>query len=166
MSHPTSLHAYYRLVAAWLASDHRTFSPLSLPTSVSAAALAKVLVLGEQDIDFPVTFYPLPPVSEAFVQDFSPYQAALFTVSRQDYRPLLGQCRLWLPKVAFFTQTGVSPLDLTAALAMGFEKIYQWPWQESELSLYLFQLYAYKSPPDWLNNRYWANPELFDKFRW
>ncbi len=166
MSKVTSLNAYYRLVAAWLASDNRTFSHLSLPSSVSTTALAKVLLVGEQPVDFHVTFHALGQSPEPFIQDFSPYQAALFTVSQQDYRPLLGQCRLWLPKVAFFSQAGVSPLDLTAALAMGFEKIYQWPWQESELALYLFQLYAYKSPPDWLNNRYWAHPELFDKFRW
>ncbi len=29
-----------------------------------------------------------------------------------------------------------------------------------------FNLYDYKPQPAWLNSRYWANPENFDKFRW
>lgn len=126
----------------------------------AAATWAKVLFFADTPPDFPVTFQSF----QEKVVDFSAYRAALFAVSAEDYRPLLGQCRLWLPKVAFFSQSGVSPLDLTAALAMGFEKVAA--WHESQLTLYLFQLYAYKSPPEWLNSRYWANPELFDKFRW
>lgn len=29
-----------------------------------------------------------------------------------------------------------------------------------------FNLYDYKRQPDWLNARFWANPENFDKYRW
>jgi len=32
--------------------------------------------------------------------------------------------------------------------------------------LYEFDLYDYKETPDWLNARYWAHPELWDKYRW
>lgn len=35
-----------------------------------------------------------------------------------------------------------------------------------ELQSWQFNLYDYKQRPDWLNSRYWANPENFDKFRW
>ncbi|HKK04441.1 MAG TPA: DUF6231 family protein [Gammaproteobacteria bacterium] len=34
------------------------------------------------------------------------------------------------------------------------------------LHVYTFDLYDYKPTPDWLNSRYWAHPELFDKFWW
>lgn len=34
------------------------------------------------------------------------------------------------------------------------------------LHVYSFDLYDYKPTPDWLNSRFWAHPELFDKFRW
>lgn len=27
-------------------------------------------------------------------------------------------------------------------------------------------LYDYKETPDWLNSRFWANPELWDRYRW
>ena len=29
-----------------------------------------------------------------------------------------------------------------------------------------FSLKTYKDTPSWLNNRYWANPHLWNKFRW
>ncbi len=29
-----------------------------------------------------------------------------------------------------------------------------------------FDIATYKTTPDWLNSRNWANPELFDKYRW
>ncbi len=31
---------------------------------------------------------------------------------------------------------------------------------------YRFSLHDYKPAPDWLNAKHWANPELFDKYRW
>ena len=37
------------------------------------------------------------------------------------------------------------------------EKIYH-AWQ--------FNLFNYKHLPDWLNSRFWANPENWDKYRW
>ena len=29
-----------------------------------------------------------------------------------------------------------------------------------------FSLKTYKKTPNWLNNRFWANPQLWNKFRW
>jgi hypothetical protein len=46
--------------------------------------------------------------------------------------------------------------------ALGFsqiEKIEGW-------ELWQFNILEYKQIPDWLNSRYWANPENFDKYRW
>lgn len=34
------------------------------------------------------------------------------------------------------------------------------------LQIWQFNLYDYKPRPDWLNAKYWANPENFDKYRW
>jgi hypothetical protein len=34
------------------------------------------------------------------------------------------------------------------------------------VGLYRHDLYDYKQTPDWLNARNWANPALWDKFRW
>lgn len=32
--------------------------------------------------------------------------------------------------------------------------------------LYGYEIATYKSPPDWLNAHYWANPQMWDKKRW
>ena len=37
---------------------------------------------------------------------------------------------------------------------------------ERTLALYTYDLADYKQVPDWLNNKYWANPEMFDKYWW
>ena len=34
------------------------------------------------------------------------------------------------------------------------------------VSLHYFDVYDYKLLPDWLNSRFWANPEMWDKARW
>ncbi len=36
----------------------------------------------------------------------------------------------------------------------------------SSLTLWQFNLYDYKRLPNWLNSKYWANPENWDKHRW
>ncbi|MFO7858575.1 MAG: DUF6231 family protein [Ectothiorhodospiraceae bacterium] len=33
-------------------------------------------------------------------------------------------------------------------------------------TLFGFDIATYKTTPDWLNPRYWANPEMWDKYRW
>lgn len=38
--------------------------------------------------------------------------------------------------------------------------------QSANDGLYLFDIESYKDTPDWLNPRNWANPELWDKYRW
>ena len=38
--------------------------------------------------------------------------------------------------------------------------------QAPDEALYLFDIETYKDTPDWLSPRNWANPELWDKFRW
>lgn len=54
------------------------------------------------------------------------------------------------------------PLQSDMLRALGFSQfgqLEQWPvWQ--------FNILAYKQVPDWLNAKYWANPENFGKYRW
>jgi hypothetical protein len=47
---------------------------------------------------------------------------------------------------------------------MSFVAAYQ---QDGRLChLYKFDIVDYKVTPEWLNSKYWAHPELFDKYRW
>lgn len=38
--------------------------------------------------------------------------------------------------------------------------------QDDLITLWQFNLYDYKRLPNWLNNKYWANPENWNKHRW
>lgn len=56
------------------------------------------------------------------------------------------------------------PLEPPQWRALGFR-----PWwrdADSGVTLQGFNLYDYKQRPDWLNAKYWANPELWDVYRW
>lgn len=37
---------------------------------------------------------------------------------------------------------------------------------EGDVIVYRFELSDYKTTPEWLNSRHWANPELYGKYRW
>ena len=37
---------------------------------------------------------------------------------------------------------------------------------EQVLTLFTYDLLDYKQVPDWLNSRFWANPENFGKYWW
>jgi hypothetical protein len=49
-------------------------------------------------------------------------------------------------------------------LASGLYRVADYP--QTQQALYQFDIAQYKQTPDWLNSDYWANPELFNKYRW
>ena len=51
--------------------------------------------------------------------------------------------------------------DMTA---FGFTRLARLGAEEG--ALYGFDMATYKTTPDWLNPRFWANPELWGKYRW
>lgn len=46
--------------------------------------------------------------------------------------------------------------------ALGFRHIKQYPEETPPKTLYYFDIYDYKLTPDWLNSKFWANPERWD----
>ncbi len=46
---------------------------------------------------------------------------------------------------------------------LGFSQVEQ---LEQEMFIWQFNILSYKQTPDWLNSKYWANPENWDKYRW
>ena len=47
--------------------------------------------------------------------------------------------------------------------ALGFSQIEQ---LSQNLVIWQFNILSYKQVPDWLNSKYWANPENWNKYRW
>ena len=52
--------------------------------------------------------------------------------------------------------------QLTDFLGMGFKTLSN----DSTFHLYSYNILNYQQKRDWLNSRFWANPEYFNKFRW
>lgn len=51
-------------------------------------------------------------------------------------------------------------------LGLGFTRVGEFDSRGLPVHMYAFDIEHYKTTPDWLNSRYWANPELFGKFWW
>ncbi len=49
-------------------------------------------------------------------------------------------------------------------IALGMEQVGACTEAETPLHLYQFDLLTYKRTPDWFNSKYWAHPELWDKY--
>jgi hypothetical protein len=54
----------------------------------------------------------------------------------------------------------------TDLLSLGFILKTKLQVAEKPVCVYAFDISTYKTTPDWLNSRYWANPELWDKYWW
>ncbi len=54
------------------------------------------------------------------------------------------------------------PWALTDFLALGLKR----RGYVADFTLYTYEIESYQFKKDWLNSRYWANPENFDKYRW
>lgn len=60
---------------------------------------------------------------------------------------------------------GPAPTDIDL-LSLGFIRYAETATGSVTSRWYLFDLMTYKPVPDWLNARFWANPDNWDKFRW
>lgn len=58
----------------------------------------------------------------------------------------------------------LATIEFTPLLrSLGFSQIEQITEQQI---IWQFNILSYKQVPDWLNSKYWANPENWDKYRW
>lgn len=100
--------------------------------------------------------------AQHLIKDRSIYDAALIDAGSFDdaaLAPLIARFRdvsarallLWLPAGR---QLNASALGLTPLHDYG------------DGALYGYEIATYKTPPDWLNADYWANPQMWDKKRW
>jgi hypothetical protein len=57
-------------------------------------------------------------------------------------------------------------LDRLAFFSLGFKSPEGIAQAKTSSTLYEYSLKDYKTVPDWLNARFWANPERWNKYRW
>lgn len=51
-------------------------------------------------------------------------------------------------------------------LALGMQRHARFEQEQQLIEAWSFDIKTYKTVPDWLNPRFWANPENWNKFRW
>jgi hypothetical protein len=64
------------------------------------------------------------------------------------------------------TATDSGDWSRTELYAYGLALIGECTKKPHNLLIFGFDIQDYKTTPDWLNSKYWAHPELFDKYRW
>lgn len=82
---------------------------------------------------------------------------------------LLSQLRdLFAKWVIVIADRDSPPAGLTRheMVGLGFSLLGDACYADRVVHVYEFDIATYKTTPDWLNSRYWANPEMWDKYRW
>lgn len=80
---------------------------------------------------------------------------------------LLGGLRdRWADEVLILHRLDDERWRLNDFLALGFRRDPDAESAAPDHAVYRTSLYDYKLTPDWLNARFWANPEMWDKARW
>ncbi len=57
-------------------------------------------------------------------------------------------------------------LDDTALIGLGLTRQARYELEGMAWQAWSYDIRTYKSVPDWLNPRFWANPENWEKYRW
>lgn len=59
-----------------------------------------------------------------------------------------------------------STWEMSEFIGYGMRLVSTYTKDAKRLQMYKFDIADYKDTPDWLNAKYWANPERWDKERW
>lgn len=95
--------------------------------------------------------------------DLAVYREGPVDFESKEHRMLLSAARDLLARrvIAFVRKDG--PVGEHDLRALGYTLLAR---PEEDLEAWTFDILTYKAVPDWLNPRFWANPENWNKFRW
>ena len=141
----------------------------------------RLLVIGNSEIPALLAFQEANQNCVIEKQSAAPLAAHL--ASQRFDVAILADCLEHLPKnTAFELIAGIRNLnasriavlvDLNACewqntdfYALALQKSGDFTRDKCTLTLYTYDLAEYKQVPDWLNAKFWANPENFDKYWW
>jgi Family of unknown function (DUF6231) len=112
------------------------------------------------------------PFSQEQLRDLQPSDLAVIshlveTMDKTAAQQWLGMIKNRLaPHVILMSHAGIANnkgWQFTDYLAMGFRHM---AGTDDGLQVFTYAIENYQPRHDWLNSRYWANPELYDKYRW
>ena len=86
---------------------------------------------------------------------------------------IIQRCRDLFAKHCLVVQNLSQPATGVDVASFGFSRLHEQPIVENDqdhhatsYQVWQFNLFDYKHLPDWFNSKFWANPELWNKFRW
>jgi len=86
---------------------------------------------------------------------------------------IIQRCRDLFAKHCLVVQNLSEPATGVDVVSFGFSRLHEQPIVENDqdhhatnYQVWQFNLFDYKHLPDWFNSKFWANPELWNKFRW
>ncbi|VTL97058.1 Uncharacterised protein [Pseudomonas aeruginosa] len=85
---------------------------------------------------------------------------------RRGLQLLAGVRNLNASRVAVLVDLGASDWNETDFFALAMQNSERFQREGQTLTLFTYDLHEYKQVPDWLNARFWANPENFGKYWW
>ena len=86
---------------------------------------------------------------------------------KRDGLNLLGGIRnLNASRIAVLADLSASGWQETDFYSLALQASERFARDEQVLTLFTYDLLDYKQVPDWLNSRFWANPENFGKYWW
>lgn len=100
------------------------------------------------------------------------YDLALFVdclehLTKRNGLELLGGIRnLNASRIAVLIDLTASEWQATDFFSLGLQVSARFQRDNQTLTLFTYDLLEYKQVPDWLNARFWANPQMFGKFWW
>ncbi|MDF2641417.1 MAG: hypothetical protein K0R45_689 [Pseudomonas sp.] len=144
-------------------------------------APARVLMIGEQEFPALQAFqdaHPethiaratpgvLPPELAAQRFDLALVVDCLEHLPKRTGLQLLGGIRnLNASRIAVLADLRVCEWQETDFYSLALQASERFTRDEQVLTLFTYDLREYKQVPDWLNAKYWANPENFGKYWW
>ncbi len=82
-------------------------------------------------------------------------------------RELLGGIRnLHASRLAVLVDLEASDWQTTEFFSLGLQIADRFQRDAQTLTLFTYDLLDYKQIPDWLNAKFWANPQMFGKYWW
>lgn len=97
------------------------------------------------------------------LSDLALVGGALETLSRRDGEMLLASLRDLYARRCVIRLCACEHWTDHDLIAFGFHRLAS---ADDDVQFLGFDIATYKPTPDWLNADHWANPQLFDRFRW
>jgi len=91
----------------------------------------------------------------------------LHAEDREQAMPLIAALRdLYARRLLLFLPPAAFEWKSETLIGLGLSLMANYELEGEAWQAWGFDIRSYKSVPDWLNPRYWANPENWGKYRW